>query len=432
MSNEDQFEGLGGSSRGVGITQVNQYKFVSDAYTGGGGFKDGSYLLSYACEDQNYAKRRQEVSYKNYLKGIVDSLIIPVFSSPAVRETNSVLFQAFLSNVTAGGVAMQDFVKSVITHTRLHGVSFIIMDNYATLPLTVKEAIDTRVYPYAYEKTASEYSDATLDKFGNIISITFFNGKVEIKKGVEVETTITFTNNSVILAEVNGKALKTVPHNLGVVPVIPVKIDATGSLQPTPPVYSLATLSYVIFQQGSEQRNTERQSAFSMLTMPGVESQSQISVGSDSVLWYDPTSSSSPSYIGPDAGVLTALMATQAANVNDLLAQADVIGASAVQKSAAESGIAKAYSFAGQHWALKETASLAESVELMMAAMFFKFVGEANSTYTVDYQDNYAPGFAEVSAKFDLLAKMASFPGLQPEALAMITASVVELYELTY
>lgn len=415
---------------GTSLLDVNQYTFVSHAYNGDGGFKDGTYLLSYSSESKNYLRRKQEVSYKNYLKGIVDSLITPVFSSNATRVTDNDMFEAFITDVTNGGVGIQDFVKSATRACRLHGVVFVIMDNFSDMPLSRQEAIDTRTYPYVYLKFANEYHSSKVDQYGKVQTITFYNGQVSVG-GSNVDTLITFTNTSSVITKTDGKVIATYPHDAGIVPVFAMKIDVTGSLQPTPPVYSLAALSYVIFQQDSEQRNTERQCAFSMLTIPSLDSNAQVSVGNDSILYYDPNSSQAPSYIGPDAGVLVTLMQTEAQNVSDLLASADNIGATAVQTSSPESGVAKAYKFVGQSFALEETAELAEKCEMVMAKMFSLFVGESVS-YTVEYNDNYSPTFSETQQKLTFLKDLMAIQGLPTETMQGILDSIVKLYSINF
>lgn len=418
------------SQLGTSLLDVNQYRFVSHAYNGDGGFKDGSYLLSYSSESKNYLRRKQEVSYKNYLKGIVDSLITPVFSSQAVRVTDNDMFEAFMTDVTNGGVGIQEFTKSAVRACRLHGIVFVVMDNFSDTPTSRQEAINNRMYPYTYLKYAYDYHSADVDQYGKIISITFYNGLVTVGDR-PVETTITFNNYNTEVKQLDGKVIGTYPHEAGIVPVFAMKLDAMGSLQPTPPVYSLAALSYVIFQQDSEQRNTERQSAFNMLTIPSLDSNAQVSVGNDSILYYDPNSSQAPSYIGPDSGVLDVLMRTEAQNVADLLASADNIGATAVQTSSPESGVAKAYKFIGQSFALEETAELAEKCEMVMAKMFSLFIGEPVS-YAVEYDDNYSPTFSETQQKLAFLKELLAIPNMPTEVLTDIQNSIVSLYKLNF
>lgn len=412
----------------VHMGTINPYVFCTEAYEGSGGFKDGRYLAPFDRED-NYQDRKKQAVYKNYVKGVVDSLITPVFSTPAVRTTDSSQFEGFISNCTANGVTLQQFIKDVVLNSRLHGISFVVVDNFSTLPATVKESLDNRLYPYVYMRKAYEYVKHTQDTIGRLTSITFTNGTIKV--GTEDKpTNITFTRTNTIVTDKDNdkKVYSDNKHDLGIVPVVPVKVNQTSSLQPMPPTYDLCKCNYTIYNQTSEQRNIERLQSFSLLIIPGNESNSSVSVGADSVLWIDPSSSQSPSYINPNPAVLDSLMKSEQKNIDQLLSMADTLGATAVVKNSAESGVSKSYTFLGQSFALQDTATMATWAELSISKLFELYTGEVTN-YAVKYKSRYAPGFVETQQRLDMLLKLLSVPNLPPETISSIMSEIDNLYK---
>jgi len=409
------------------INSINQYVFCTEAYEGSGGFKNGNYLAPFNREE-NFDTRKRQAVYKNYIKGIIDSLIVPVFSTPAIRTTTSDMFSGFINNCTANGVTLQQFMRDTLLNTRLHGICFVIMDNFSDIPESRAEAVDKRIYPYVYNRKAYEYVKHTADKIGRTTSITFINGLIKVN-GQEVDTNIIFTATDVKVVSKDGtKVYSTITHDLGIVPVIPVSLTPTSGMQPIAPAYDLSKCNATIYNQSSEQRNIERLQSFSLLVIPGNESNSSVSVGADSVLWIDSTSSQAPQYINPNPAVLTTLISSEQNNIDQLLSMADTLGATAVVKNSAESGVSKSYTFLGQSFALQDTANLAMWAEMAISKLFELFIGEPVN-YTVKYKTRYAPSFLETQQRLTMLKELLSIPGITPEMTISILSQIDTLYK---
>lgn len=431
MANSLSFdEWVRNTPQGVDVSTISPYKFVNDCYTGQGGFYDGRYILPFTRES-GLDNRKKESVYHNHIKGIVDSLVVPVFADLALRETDNAMFEAFLGDVTGDKATIQQFSKAVVTHARIDGVTFVVMDNFEEQPSSKAEALDNRIYPYIYEKRAVDLVRWKMDKRKRLTTITFKNGNVE-HKGTEVDTVIEYTKQSIIVYVDNEEreVVSRKVHDLGFVNVIPLKLDKLSTLKPMPPIYDICKVNYQIYQQGSEQRNLERNQCFSMLVLPGTPSNSEISVGIDSVLWVDAMSTMQPSYISPEPAILNGIMDSKKENTDSLLAMADVLGATAVTKNSAESGISKAYTFLGQQFALSETAQLAESFEIDVAKMFSLFVVE-DVNYTVEYSDNFSPTMDEILMRVTVLEKLKAMT-TNPILLAKIDAELDRLFNAVF
>ena len=129
------------------------YDFLEDAYSGGGGFKDGRYLIPHPREDYEKLLNRKELAYySNFVKPVVDSLTNPIFRKPIARdwEGQSHYLSSFLEDVDKLGSSMNRFMKKAARLARLHGSIFIVVDNTAELDKTVAEATQKRAFPYLY------------------------------------------------------------------------------------------------------------------------------------------------------------------------------------------------------------------------------------------------------------------------------------------
>lgn len=128
------------------------YTFLDDAYTGGGGFLDGTYLLRHPREDDAKIAYRQELSYySNFVKPVVDSLTNPIFRKMIARDWSKGKAQflpPFMHDVDRLGSTMNRFMKNAARYARLYGSVFIMVDNSREVSSNALSALDERKYPW--------------------------------------------------------------------------------------------------------------------------------------------------------------------------------------------------------------------------------------------------------------------------------------------
>jgi len=74
-------------------------KFLMDAYTGKGGYLDGTYLIRHPREsDEKFNKRKKLAVYPNYVRKVVDSYLSHLFKKSPVRSIETQEYQDFLSS----------------------------------------------------------------------------------------------------------------------------------------------------------------------------------------------------------------------------------------------------------------------------------------------------------------------------------------------
>ena len=385
----------------------NAYKFCTESYYGNGGYVTGDYLVPHPKE-KNVDKRIKISTYNNYVKGMIDSLLIPVFSKPAVRVTNNELFEAFIDDCDDKGNHLQKFTANAVKYTRLHGVSFVVMDNFSNIPELLNEQLENRAYPYVYLVTADRVVDYGVDKGGKLNKIVFKNGT----HGEHTKYTIitdkyfadVYDDGSGTAKQIGSKKY----HKLGEIPVISLYDTLSDEILPFPPSYDICRINWQVYNQSSEQRIIERNSAFAMLAIDngGEDININMDVGSNTVLSYGSRDKTlnAPQWISPDGSVLQNMMEIANNSIAKLLEAGTMLGVQTVE-SATSSAKQIAYKFIGTNYAVKHTARLAEELEEMIADMFAVYINQSFD-YAVKYDDSYLPSELEITTKIDNYEKI--------------------------
>lgn len=413
---------------------LNAYEFVTHTYEGSGGYADGCYLIKHSKE-HSINNRKLLAYFKNYTRGILNSLIVPVFSDDAKRITNNEVFDAFITDVDNKMNDIQDFTKVVMKYTRLHGVCFVVMDNFENVPTSKSEAINKRMYPYMYVKTADEVHTYTLDEFDRINTISFKDGWYMDSSGEKVQSYRLWTDTFSVRYIENSSTQDGIieiddrkEHNLGVLPVIESRMDIDSDTLPHPPFFDISRMNFTVFNMDSEQRSLERLTAYPTLVMQSRSHQVNVDLGADSFLIYGSdydTNISAPEWISPDHSILTVMNDLSNEVVQKLVESANVLGATAINTgNQAKSGVALSFEFLGQNFSLKETASLAEKFEKKVAFLFGLYIN-TSFEYLVEYQDNYRPSNDDVVKRLDIAEKYLSIFIDNPTMYAEIKKTLV-------
>lgn len=384
-------------NRNIPTTHQDIASYVNDVYKG-----DVDHYLVLHDKETNITKRLQISAFNNYIKGIVDSLLNPVFSKNAVRETDgNVMFDAFLLNCDARGNDIQKFCREVVKYTKLDGVTFVVMDNFSEVPDTIDEAINTRTFPYIYQVNADEVADYSTDDFGNLTSILFESECDD--EGTDIYTYIDALSTSKgYMKDGAFYITETIEHNLGFLPVISLYDSLTTEILPCPPFKDICDMNIQIYNQNSELRVLERNSCFSMLTIDcgGDEHNINLDIGSSSILTYGSRDKTvnAPSWISPDAAVFQTMMNSIKNSVDELFQQASMLGVNIIANDSSTSGDHLQMKYVSTTYAIQQVAALANEFEIMVAELFGLFT---NTTiiYRVKYDSSYLPTNMELTSK---------------------------------
>ena len=128
------------------------YDLLYDAYTGSGGFLDGSYLFQHKREDvMDFAIRKQQARYSNFTRVIVNSLVNPIFKKTIIRDYDgNDMLDAFVEDVDGLGTSLNTFMRKAAKWARLYSKVFIVMDNFTEEQMAAnqQDAIERRQFPY--------------------------------------------------------------------------------------------------------------------------------------------------------------------------------------------------------------------------------------------------------------------------------------------
>lgn len=422
----------GNTYSAINIGAMNAYKFIDDAYFGQGGFRNGDYLIPFSLES-DYLSRKKLAYYKNYIKPIIRAMVEPCFGEEAKRSITDQAgnpidnkFSLFLNDVDVGGTYIQDFTHNATNICRRHGVSFVVMDNFANQPESEKEAIQNRLYPYVYIKKAWEVDSFDTDIFGNLEWIVFCDKPVKINgKDQTRYSKWTKTEYQVLTGTGSKKVLvSSYIHGLGQVPVIMTFSDSVESKETIlidPPLYDIAKLNYVIYQMSAELRDLERAQAFSVLFAQGIPPES-MATGPKNYLNIPIEASISPGYASPPFEIMAGLVQNQEQIRKDLYTIAEQAGVVGVQSS--ESGIAKSYDFFAHEDTLKRTSTIAETIEYKISDMFKLYTNE-DYIYTVNYKRDFAP--MGLDREIDRIDKVLKMSGLNKVFASKIQEKLARL-----
>jgi len=411
------------------ILQKNIYEFMDDAYYGEGGFFDGRYLVPHTREIF-YEDRRQNVFYKNYLFSIINAMLDPVFGEEIKREVrvldkvveDGMFIHGFIKNADNSGHKLHKFMDEATTAARLHGVTFVIVDNFREQPPDKKTAIAQRNFPYVHIKRASVLNDFKTDDFGNLIWIEFNEDPVDVEgiegflffknKIVRKEKRISrWDNEKWQLFGINTKGerflIDSFEHGLDVIPVIPVFSTVRRNvreIEVQPPFYDLARINTAMFNKDSEIRDQERAQGFAVFYMQS-DKPGDTSIGTHNIVWLPMGTTIPPDFASPDPAILAGLIDSNEKLRDDLFRIAGQKGVIAIEKK--ESGIAKQWDFIAHETSLKKTSMIASTLEHKIIEIFKLYTPNEPFEYIVEYPDSFAPeNDAQELEDFDKLLLM--------------------------
>jgi len=421
----------------------NIYEFMSNAFFGEGGFKDGSYLIPHSRE-LFYDARRDGAFYKNFTQPIVNAMVNPIYAKyikrSITRNGNPVedgFAVRFLNDVDNNGTDMQGFMRdNAGLFATLHGITFVVVDNHKKTTKTVPQALENREFPYIYTYKASQLPErnnaGTLgwetDRFGNLQWITFYEGKKQIGKEKrkyysywDKDTFFTFwidSNDSAVRIEIDRY-----DHNLGKIPVIPYftgRRIAQRNMTPQPPLYDIAKINHTIFNKDSEIRDQERAQGFAVFYVSS-SSPGSLNIGAHNVLYPPIESPFPPGFASPDPAILDGLVKNAAALRDDLFRIAEQKGVTATKT--AKSGIALEWEFTAEDIILANQSKRAEAIEYKIMELFWLWTGETGYEYQADYPLSFRP--RATSAELENIDK-ALLMSMPPKAQRVLKRKVFE------
>lgn len=366
----------------------DKWKFLLDAYTGEGGFWDGSYLVRHPREsDEKYARRRELAVYPNYVKKVVNVYIGHLFRQGPQRELKNEICRRFVEDADRRGTHLDDVSRRAMLLAVILGTAFAVVDKPREAVITRAEEFERRLFPYVVLRTPLEVASWKTDELG-IAEISFR----ETTREGEVYYRVFDRESWRISNDPQGiEVVESGKHFLGRVPVVPLWSQEPFSgreIFGTPWIQDLAALNFDLYNALSELRELFRGQTFSILAIPVREAAEaakykDLTVSTENALPYNPEGGGKPEFIAPPEGPVRLYLEYVEKLVEHIyrLAGIEFLGTEA---RSGKSGVAFTFMFQEMDATLQGWAGALEAWEYRIAELVCAWEGEefrGNITY---------------------------------------------------
>ena len=424
------------------VNSINEYDFMDYSESGTGGYRDGTFLVNHKRE-MFYKSRKDQCFYQNYVRPILRAMVEPIFNKVAPRKVldsktekvNTIsLFNDFILDCNNANMSLQDYTKQVIKTARLHGITFTVVENFEDDLLqsaqTIEQARAERLFPYVYQRTIQQVKNYEIDKFGNLLNITFVEDKIKTSDNKEVQSYRLWDKTKTVLYIVEedskGVTHKTILneyyHNLNRLPVIVsavTSINGKEKIYINPPLYDIAKLNHTMFNKDSEIREIERAQGFSILYLQGTPG--TLTTSQNNALFMPMDATMAPGFISPNPSIQDQLMKYQD-NIREAIFRiAEQNGVTGVKAQA--SGVSKQWDFFAHESILGYTSSMATSLEKQISEIF-KLYTQDEFDYMVLYPTKFAPNnITEEIKNYEAYLSL----GMPPKAEALAREKITRI-----
>lgn len=113
----------------------SKWKLAVDAYEGGGGFSDGTYIDQYPREsDDKYTKRKEIAYYHNMFRQKVARYTGYLFRERPTRSSGSPLVKLIFDDADKRGNHIDIFMASFAAQAKIRGAMLLLVDMLREIP----------------------------------------------------------------------------------------------------------------------------------------------------------------------------------------------------------------------------------------------------------------------------------------------------------
>jgi len=425
------------------------WQFVEQTYEGGRTWFEEN-IFKYGREGEDEFSERKKRAYRfNHTREVVDLVTKYVFKAEIYRNEDAPApLKAFWKRASKGGQGINTLMRQVDRSISLFGQPYIVVDNTASLPnggkMTIADIKKQKARTYAYVVRPQDVLDVSFDDHGDINWILlheikrddgdFFTEdhqefgcyrlwtrthsylyRVRLPRANEVGKDVLikeigvkpyhFTPSSVSSKKDAAKMvvdeMDAVEHNLGVVPVIPVRDRESDSEYNAPALVD--DIAYLDRANGNYLSNLDaiiQDQTFSILTIP-VQSLDNaedaydaiVNLGTKRIFAWDAEGGTGPSYISPDPSQAGIILEVITKIITEIYHSIGMAGERTKMDNAAgidnSSGVAKAYDFDRMNTLLKSKADKLSMAENEIAKLVMKWNSVTLEDDMVIYADDF-------------------------------------------
>jgi hypothetical protein len=389
-----------------------EWQFWQQSYEGGALYQEAGHLFRFPKETRsNYVERLKRASRMNFTRQVLDLLIQYLSKEVPERKKDQApkAVLDFWEDADRKGTTIDDFMKDVALLAGLFGSYYVMVDKPADVAENKLEQDARKLKPYAYGINPLDVLDLVHDTTsGEIVQVLireYVRGPVSLLESRDSDTLqerfrLWVKTDEGILwilfrqdAEGNPEELERGLASIQRIPLVEVK-RIGGSV-----IADIATLDRKVYNYDSLLDQILYEQTFSTLRLPWngrmeeFYEQWELTLGTKSILPYDPTAGAAPDFIAPDSSqgelILKAIdqAVIQIYRAKNLL---DTVGAS-LPKSTTASGIARGYDFEKLNAGLATFADNLEKAEEELAVLvsLWEGVNETLPPDLIDYPDAF-------------------------------------------
>ncbi len=380
------------------------YDLLYDAYTGSGGFLDGSYLFRHKREDiVDFNNRRKQACYSNYTRLIVNSLDNPIFKKTIVRDYDgNTMLDAFVADVDGLGTSLTSFMHKAAKWARLYSKVFLVMDNFSAeqMAQSRQDAIERRQFPYLYIVRPNQVTDFVCDNYGRFSSFSYrvrsSMSKTDLREDARSDEWTWTTDAWRVKHE--DETFSEGENSLGLVPVVTLSAvdDEDDNPLPVPDMLQIARSNCDRYNRDSEKGVILRNQCFPVLvypmTMQAASRAKQVDadgepftldIGTNNMLNVDANASHMPTFIAPPMEPVQMLQSEMERIIEDMFRQANLTSVLAIQTK--QSGVAKQWDFEETTNTLADAAETCENAEKRNVALFLLWTNTSVTDLKIKY-----------------------------------------------
>lgn len=380
------------------------YDLLYDAYTGSGGFLDGSYLFRHKREDlSDFNIRRKQACYSNFTRVIVNSLVNPIFKKTIVRDYDgNTMLDAFVADVDGLGTSLTSFMHKAAKWARLYSKVFLVMDNFTDEQMAGnrQDAIERRQFPYLYIVRPNQVTDFICDKYGRFSSFSYrvrsSMSKTDLREDARSDEWTWTTDAWRVKHE--DETVNEGENGLGLVPVVTLSAvdDEDDNPLPVPDMLHIARANRDLYNRDSEKREILRNQCFPVLvypmTMQAASRAKQIDadgepftldIGTNNMLNVDANASHMPTFIAPPMDPVQMLQTEMERIIEDMFRQANLTSVLAIETK--QSGVAKQWDFEETTNTLADAAENCENAEKRIVELFLLWTNTSVTDLKIKY-----------------------------------------------
>jgi hypothetical protein len=359
-----------------------EWNLIKEAYSGTGGFSDGSYIAKYPRESDDKIKQRQDIAYyPNIIASKVKRYIGYLFKKSAIRNTDNEILKSIIDDVDRKGNHIDIFMQNFTLESKLRGCNLLLVDNVSSFSANYAEQKNNREFPYFVSIPPESVSEYKLDKYGNFEYIAYsdvIDNSTFGNKDV-VSVTRYYDTQKWIVYE-GDKVIESGEHNLGICPIL--YLSESGVFPSIGEFTQLGGIAKRYYNLKSELDEILRSQTFSILAIQAKDKAPNISLGTNNALLYD--SDKEPAFITPSNVPTTAYQN----EIDSIIELIDRITYDINTNQNQESGIALDIKFQGLNSSLSSFARKCEDFEIRAFDIVCRYLG-INLDISISYPKEF-------------------------------------------